>query len=225
MSKPFLNEVFLKRLDELILEGERQWSAQSTHEKHKIMDIVGFTQWATSSLNLLDKLSVSTNRFVKQFEVQVCGGPGQLMNSGAALGVLKSARDEYACGLAVEYHLSVSAIVFGGLLDEAAYLLSKGYTRAAAVLLGAALEEGLKARARASSVDVGPRDTLSPVIVKLKAPEVRVLTEFEAKRLEAIAKLRNDAAHGGDFSYSNDDVGTAIKEVQGVLNKLLGGSG
>jgi hypothetical protein len=135
---------------------------------------------------------------------------------------LKSARDEYACGLAVEYHLSVSAIVFGALLDEASYLLSKGYARAAAVLLGAALEEGLKARARASSVDVGPRDTLSPVIVKLKAPEVRVLTEFEAKRLEAIAKLRNDAAHGGDFSYSTDDIGTAIKEVQVVLNKLLG---
>lgn len=222
MSKPFLNEVYLDRLDELILEGERQWSAQSAHEKHKIMDIVGFTQWATSSLNLLDKLSVSTNRFVKQFEVQVSGGPGQLMNSGAALGVLKSAREEYARGLAVEYHLSVSAIIFGGLLDEASYLLSKGYARAAAVLLGAALEEGLKARARASSVDVSPRDTLSPVIVKLKAPEVRVLTEFEAKRLEAIAKLRNDAAHGGDFSYSTDDIGTAIKEVQGVLNKLLG---
>jgi hypothetical protein len=222
MSKPFLNEMFLARLDELILEGEKQWEAQRSHEKHKIMDIVGFTQWATSSLNLPDKLSVSTNRFVKQFEVQVCGGPGHLMNSGAALGVLKSARDEYACGLAVEYHLSVSAVVFGGLLDEASYLLSKRYTRAAAVLLGAALEEGLKARARASSVDVGPKDTLFPVIVKLKAPDVGAITEFEAKRLEAIARLRNDAAHGGEFVYTDGDVGAAIKEVQVVLNKLLG---
>ena len=41
MSKPFLNEVFLARLDELIIEGEKQWEAQRTHEKHKIMDIVG----------------------------------------------------------------------------------------------------------------------------------------------------------------------------------------
>jgi hypothetical protein len=64
MSKPFLNELFMTRLDELILEGERQWEAQNAHEKRTIVDIVGFTQWATSSLNLLDKLSVSTNRFM-----------------------------------------------------------------------------------------------------------------------------------------------------------------
>jgi hypothetical protein len=55
-DKPFLNEVFLARLDELILEGEKQWEAQASHEKHKIMDIVGFARWATSSLNLLEYL-------------------------------------------------------------------------------------------------------------------------------------------------------------------------
>jgi hypothetical protein len=127
-----------------------------------------------------------------------------------------------SCGLAVEYHLSVSAVVFGGLLDEASYLLSKGYTRASAVLIGAALEECMKARARASSVDVGPRDTLSPVIVKLKAPDVGAITEFEAKRLEVIARFRNDAAHGGEFKYTDEEVGAALKEVQAVLKKLLG---
>ena len=71
-------------------------------------------------------------------------------------------------------------------------------------------------------MDIGPRDTLTPVIVKLKAPDINVLTEFEAKRLEAIAKLRNDAAHGGDFAYSEKDVDAALKEVESILSKLLG---
>jgi hypothetical protein len=221
MTKPFVNDRFLSRFDELIQEGEARWQEFQKDEKRVIMDIVGFTQWSTSCLNLLDKLSISTNRFVTQFEVWAVGGPGKQMNIGAALGVLKSARHEYSCGLAIEYQLSVSAAVFSGLLDEATYLFQKGYIRASAVLLGAALEEGLKARARAVPVALSPRDTLSPVIVKLKSPEVGVLTEFEAKRLEAIARLRNDAAHGGEFTYEAAVVESAIKEVEETLGRLL----
>jgi hypothetical protein len=224
MIKPFVNELLLARFDELILEGERLWGEFQENKNGMVMDIVGFTQWATSCLNLLDKLSVSTNRFVTQFEPWVNGGPGKKMNIGAALGVIKSARHEYSCGLAVEYHLSVSAAIFGGLLDEATYLFQKGYLRAASVILGAALEEGLKARARSVPLEIGPKDSLSPVIVKLKAPDVNVLTEFEAKRLEAIARLRNDAAHGGEFVYSEKEVKVALEEVGAILGKLLGGA-
>ncbi len=221
MTKPFVNDRLISRFDELIHEGDLRWQEFQKDEKGIIMDIVGFAQWSTSCLNLLDKLSISTNRFVTQFEVWAVGGPGKKMNIGAALGVLKSARHEYSCGLAIEYQLSVSAAVFSGLLDEATYLFQKGYTRAAAVLLGAALEEGLKARARAVPVALSPRDTLSPVITKLKSPEVGLLTEFEAKRLEAIARLRNDAAHGGEFTYEAATVEAAIKEVEATLGRLL----
>jgi hypothetical protein len=221
MNKPFVNDRLLSRFDELILEGNARWEEFQNDRNGMIMDIVGFTQWSTSCLNLLDKLSISTNRFVTQFEVWGIGGPGKKMNIGAALGVLKSARQEYSYGLAVEYQLSVSAAVFSGLLDEAFYLFTKGYTRAAAVLLGAALEEGLKARARAVPVELSPKDGLSPVINKLKAQEVGVLSEFEAKRLEAIARLRNDAAHGGEFNYQAKVVEDAIREVEATLGRLL----
>jgi len=223
MTKPFVNELLITRFNELIAEGEQRWQEFQENKDGMIMDIVGFTQWSTSCLNLLDKLSVSTNRFVTQFEVWVIGGPGKKMNIGAALGVLKSAHYEYSCGLAVEYHLTVSAAVFSGLLDEAMYLFNKGYARAAVILLGAALEEGLKARARSIPVEIGSKDTLSPVIVKLKAPGTNVLTEFEAKRLEAIARLRNDAAHGGDFAYTQEQISSAFQEVEETLGRLLGG--
>jgi hypothetical protein len=55
----------------------------------------------------------------------------------------------------------------------------------------------------------------------LKAPEVQALTEFDAKRLEAIARMRNDAAHGGEFNYELAQVSTALSEVRAILDQLL----
>jgi hypothetical protein len=217
------SSVIQQRLDDLIGEGERQWEEFKPAGKGVVDNPIRLTQWITSCLNLLDKLSISSNRFVKEFERWVTPSPSgdRDLNIGAALGVLKSARIEYSLGLAVEYHLSVSAAVFDGILDEANYPLSKGYERAAAVLIGAAVEEGLKNRARAMGLEVGPKDTLTPVIAKLKAPDVQVLTEFEAKRLESIARMRNDAAHGGDFNYQPEQVSQALNEVRATLEQLL----
>ena len=221
-NKTYVNQLILKRLEDLISEGERLWEEFKSNKDGIILDIVSFTKWSTSCLNILDKLSISTNRFVKQFEIWVEGGPGKKMNIGAALGVLKSAKDEYSIGLAVDYHLSVSATVFSGLLDEADYLVRKKYLRAAAVISGAALEEGLKTRARSESIEIGQKETLNPLIQKLKATEVGILTAFEAKELEAIAKMRNDAAHGGEFNYSKKQVEEVLIKVERTLNRLLG---
>lgn len=222
MNLIYQNEKILSRFNQLIEEGKRLWVEFKNNKDGMIMDIVSFTRWSTSSLNLLDRLSVSTNRFVSQFEIWVKGGPGTKMNIGAALGVLESAKEEYSLGLAIDYHLSVSSVVFSGILDEASYLLDKEYLRASAVLLGAALEEGLKTRARSSGIDISKKDTLNPVINKLKSPENPIISDYEAKQLEALAKIRNDAAHGGDFNYSKKELTEAKNQIECILSKLLG---
>jgi len=186
-----------------------------------IMDIVSFTQWSTSSLNLLDKLSISSNRFVKQFENWAVGGPGLQMNIGASLGILLSAKDEYLKGMAVDYHLSVSSAVFSGILDEAFYLLEKKYLRASAVLIGAALEESLKTYAKANSIELAQKETLTPLIDKMRKKEVQLITEFEAKNLQAIANMRNDAAHGGDFNYTEKQVHESYLKVEELFQRLF----
>ncbi len=219
--KTYTNETIIKRLDSLIEEGKRLWDEFKNNEDGLIMDIISMTKWTTSSLNLLDKLSISTNRFVTQFEIWILGGPGKQMNIGAALGVLKSAKEEYEQGLAVEYHLSVSAVVFSGILDEASYLLNKKYLRASAVLIGAALEEGLKTRARSEGIDISKRETLNPLIQKLQKTEYPVITSFEARELEVVAKMRNDAAHGGEFNYQKEQVESQFRITENILNKLL----
>jgi hypothetical protein len=134
---------------------------------------------------------------------------------------MQSAGVEYSLGVAVEYHRSVSASVFSRLFDEADYFLSKGCLWAAAVLIGAALEEGLKTRARADGIEVGPKETLSRIITKLKAPNVHVLNEFAAKRPESLARMRNDAAHGNDLNYQLVEVSLAVREVRATLEQVL----
>ena len=218
---PTGNTLIRQRLDDLVSEGQIILEEYNVGGKGVIRNPIRLAQWFTSCLNLLDKLSVSTNRFVKEFERYLPSSGSGSVNIGLLLGVVKSARVEYSLGLAVEYHLSVSAAVFDGILDEADYLLSKGYQRAAAVLMGAALEESLKTRARAIGLEVGPKDTLTPVITKLKAPGVDVLNEFEAKRLESLAKMRNDAAHGGEFDYQAEQVRQALTEVRTTLEQML----
>ena len=221
MEKTYINKAIVDRFDELITEGQRLWEEYKKNEKGMIMDIISFTQWSTSSLNLLDKLSISSNRFVRQFENWAVGGPGKQMNIGASLGILLSAKDEYLKGMAVDYHLSVSSSVFSGILDEAFYLLEKKYLRASAVLIGAALEEALKTYAKANSITLSPKETLTPLIDKMKKEDVQLLTEFEAKNLQAIAKMRNDAAHGGEFNYTQKQVQESYQKVEELLQRLF----
>jgi hypothetical protein len=218
---PTGNPLIQQRLDDLVGEGESIWDEYKAGGGSVIKNPIRLAQWLTSCLNLFDKLSVSSNRFVKEFERYLPASGAGTVNVGVLLGVLKAARVEYSLGLAVEYHLSVSAAVFDGILDEADYLLAKGYHRAGAVLMGAALEESLKTRAKALGLEVGPKETLSPIIAKLKASDVQVLNEFEAKRLESIAKMRNEAAHGGEFNYQGAQVSQALSEVRAILEQLL----
>jgi hypothetical protein len=219
MDKPPVNTAILDRLDELILEGEQQW-LEYERDPGVIKDPMRFTKWTTSCLNLLDKLSVTTNRFVTEFEEWAKRGPGKKdVNLGASIGVIKAAREEYVRGFAIEYHLSVSAAIFGDLLSQAEYLLDKNYLQAAAVIAGAALEEGLKSRARSTGIEIGPKDTLFPVIYKLK--DTSVLNDFESKKLEGVGHIRNEAAHGGEFSYKSEDVRSMVNQVRETLSRIL----
>ena len=216
-----MNAMIKERLDELISEGERLHELQKSN-KGPWREVVGLIQWFTSCLNLLDRLSVSTNRFVIEFEKNCKDGALGTVNQSGALGVLKAARVEYSRGLAVDYHLSVASAVFGDLIGQAEYLIDRGYLRPAVVLFGAALEEALRSRARASNVDVPARTTMTPLLHKLKAPEVGIISDYESRLLEAVIKMRNDAAHGEPFDYTKEQVVQACGTAHATINRVLG---
>jgi hypothetical protein len=85
MQTSFTNPEILTRLEELISDSEQQW-LEFQKSPGEIKDQVSYTRWSTSCLNLLDKLSVSTNRFVVEFEQWAKRSEGRIINLGAALG-------------------------------------------------------------------------------------------------------------------------------------------
>jgi Domain of unknown function (DUF4145) len=217
--KKFTNPEFIKRFDELIAEGQEIYWNPEKDEPFREQSPVRFTQWATSCLNLLDKLSVSTNRFAQEFE-RYSVVQNNNLNVGLPLGVLKAARDEYTRGLAIDYHLSVSASVFGDIVTEASYLLEKGYLRAAAILARAGLEEALRSRARAIPLEISTKIKLPDLLKKLEQHEV--LHEFDRKRIEAHVEIGNAAAHSDEFKYAKEDVEKLIHEAEDTVANYLG---
>lgn len=221
MRSPIVNPEIVRRFEELIAEGESLWR-DFQDSPGTIMDPIRFTCWTTSCLNLLDRLSASTNRFVTEFEAWAKRRPGMEVNIGASLGVLKAALIEYQKGFAIDYHLAVASAVFGDLLAQADYLREKGYSRAAIVLAGAPLEDAMKLRARSASAALTGKETLIPLTHLLKRPEAGVLTELQAKRIEAVGQIRNDAAHGGDFNHKEEEVIRTLTDVRDLVERILG---
>jgi hypothetical protein len=210
----------VRRFDELIDQAEAEWERMQLDDDASFSDHTWPSRWSTSVLNLLDRLSVSTNRFVVEFEKHAPARDGR-MNVPVALGVLQAARDEYRNGFAVDYHLGVAGSVFSDLVAQAEYLLESEYDRAAAVLLGAALEEALRARARARELDPGSTRSLFPLIDGLA--KCGDLNSFQVDRLKAVARIRNDAAHGGSFDFRPDEISAAMEDVKKLLGALLAG--
>jgi hypothetical protein len=221
MSNPVVNPEIVRRFEELIAEGQSLWH-DFQDSPGTIMDPVRFTCWTTSCLNLLDRLSASTNRFVTEFEAWAKRRPGMEVNIGASLGVLTAALIEYRKGFAIDYHLAVASAVFGDLLAQADYLHEKGYHRAAVVLAGAALEDSMRVRARSTPFALTGKETLIPLSHILKRPEVGVLTELQAKRIEAVGQIRNDAAHGGDFEHKQEDIMLTLTDIRNLVEHILG---
>jgi hypothetical protein len=221
MQNPMVNPEILRRFEDLIAEGQSLWS-DFQDSPGTIMDPVRFTCWTTSCLNLLDRLSVSTNRFVTEFEAWAKRRPGIEINIGASLGVLTAAQNEYRKGFAIDYHLAVASAVFGDLLAQADYLHEKGYLQASVVLAGAALEEAMKLRARAIPIELKGKETMIPLTHILKRPDVGVLTELQSKRIEAVAQVRNDAAHGDAFDYKDDDIMRTLRDIREFIQQILG---
>jgi len=211
----------VERFRQLIADG-KDLCKDIENSGLKVKNPARLTRWTTSSLNLLDSLSAHTNRFVIEFDRYCRPDASRTVIVGLALGVLESAAEEYQLGRAVDYHLSVIGTVFAGLLHQARYLIEKDFYRAAAVLAGAGLEEALRGRALAASVSIDDKATLIPIVHALKKHSPDVLPDLDARYIESVVtKIRNDAAHGGEFGHSGKDVEAMLEWIETFTSRLL----
>ena len=138
-------------------------------------------------------------------------------------GILKGVQHDLQSGMLVDFRRLLQAEIFADFLEMAEHLLDEGYKDAAAVLLGAILEDSLRKVATATGVaTVAPNGkalTIDPLNVAIaKNGTYNALVQ---KQITSWANLRNDAAHGNFSKYDDGHVRQMLLFVQKLCADYL----
>ncbi|MBI2470698.1 MAG: hypothetical protein HYV59_05575 [Planctomycetes bacterium] len=131
-------------------------------------------------------------------------------------GILKGVQHDIKSGLLSDLRRLLNAEIFADFLDMSEHLLNEGYKDAAAVILGAVIEDSLRKLADGNGVSTttanGKNLTIDPLNVALA--KKGVYGPLVQKQITTWANLRNDAAHAHFEKYDADQVKQMLLFVQ-----------
>ncbi len=165
-----------------------------------------------SSINLLTRLASEDSIYVHELK-------NMKPNAFSIKGVLEAARADYLEGFMVDHKLLLSAEVFRDLLVQAEVLLDHDYNVAAAVLIRAVLEDGLRKLCQANKIEPEKRDTIQQLTDKLY--KAHVYSALNHKEVIAKADLGNSAAHGRVVDCTKENVTGFLEFVLRFLAQYL----
>jgi len=165
-----------------------------------------------SSINLLTRLASEDSIYVQELKTM---NP----NAFSMKGVLEAARVDYLQGFMADHNLLISAEVFSDLLVQAEVLLEHDYKDAAAVIIRAVLEDGIKKLCEAHKIEAGKRETIQQLNEKLY--KAKAYTALQHKEIIAKAEVGNCAAHGRFDQYKKEDVAAFLEFVLRFLAQYL----
>ena len=138
-------------------------------------------------------------------------------------GILKGVQHDLAEDMLFDLKLHLQAEVFADFLEMAEHLLDKGYKDAAAVLLGAVLEDSLRKLCDSNGIPTtkgeGKPLTMDPLNVALAKADI--YGPLVQKQITTWANLRNDAAHGNFTEYDKEQVRQMLLFVQKFCSDYL----
>lgn len=141
---------------------------------------------------------------------------GRSRHVSELVGILKGIQHDIKSGLLSDLRRLLHAEIFADFLDMSEHLLEEGYKDAAAVLLGAVLEDSLRKLAGGHGVSTtaanGKYLTIDPLNVALA--KKGIYGSLVQKQVTTWANLRNDAAHGHFTKYDTAQVKQMLLFVQ-----------
>jgi len=204
-------EEVIVKFDELIKLSEMACGEFENSEDGTIRGDT-FYRLRVSALNLLSRLSGTNSFYVEELR-------NMKPNAFAMKGLLQAARDDFVQGFMVDHDLLVSADIFSDMLVQSEILLENNYKDAAAVIVGAVLEDALRRLCIAREVGINDRDTIYPLNDKLS--KAGIYGKVQHTEIQAKAALRNHAAHGHFDKYSKDDVISALEFTRRFIGQFL----
>jgi hypothetical protein len=135
------------------------------------------------------------------------------------MGVLKALKEDLQKGFLTNIRNLIVAEVFTDFLDMAEHLLENGYKDAAASLIGAVLEDGLRKIAEKYNVTFKKDDDINSLNTKLA--DKGIYNRLNQQQIQAWKRIRDAAAHGKFNEYDAVQVKLMLEGVRKFLGEYL----
>ena len=218
-----MDKLITQEIEELVSTGEKLVADASGsglplgHER--VQELASIT---ARGGQLIARLYGSDSLYFQRFKTSTQDKDFNIMFSryyrhvADVVGIFKAVEHDIKSGMLVNFRRLIQAEVFADFLDMAEHLHRESYKDAAAVLLGAVLEDSLRKIAGAKGVDIlnskGKPLTIDPLNVELA--KKGVYNALVQKQITSWANLRNDAAHGHFDKYDSAQVQQMLLFVQ-----------
>ena len=217
-----MDELITREIEEIIATGEKLIADASVSDglgHERVQELMSIT---ARGGQLIRRLYGSDSQHSQMFESATETKYFTTMHSGyyshvaSIVGVFKAVEHDINSGMLANFRSLAQAEIFADFLEMAEHLHREKYKDAAAVLLGAVLEDSLRKIAYANGVNTlnpkGKPLTIDPLNAALA--KKGVYNALVQKQITSWANLRNDAAHGHFDRYDSDQVQQMLLFVQ-----------
>jgi hypothetical protein len=218
-----MNAMVTKEIENLVAVGEMLVAAASKAPNNlgydRVEELLSIT---TRGGQLIRRLYGADSHYFQMFDrvTNIVGFNNMHSNHhfhvSEMVGIFKAVQHDIKSGMLTNFRRLVQAEIFADFLEMAEHLLGEGYKDAAAVLLGAVLEDSLRKIADSNGVALlGPTGkplTIDPLNVSLA--KKGVYGPLVQKQITTWADLRNNAAHGHFDRYDAAQVQQMLLSVQ-----------
>jgi len=218
-----VNQIIEKEVASLIATGEKLSAeaavARSALGNEKIQELLSMT---ARGGQLITRLYGKESQYYEMYQAATKTQHFTTMHSNYyehvsnLVGLFRGIKHDIDTGMLVNMKNLLQAEIFADFLDMAEHLLGEGYKDAAAVILGAILEDSLRKIADANGISTigskGKPLTIDPLNIAIC--KNGVYGPLVQKQITSWANLRNDAAHGHFTNYDADQVKQMLLFVQ-----------
>ena len=212
-----MKEEIIEQLDALIETGQQLIdSFQKDHRglDHSRVPETEFRRFVTSAIATIERTTEKNTVYQRQIPLELAdlgllGYNVSLIQTIA--GVLFALRDDVEQGLLISLESRLRANIHDDLLKQASELLGAGYHVAAMVLIGGVLENHLQKTAQARGLRLPRKGSISKYNDLLRNNSYN---KPLWRRIQSIADLRNEAAHGKGSAIASAHVKDAHTFVQ-----------
>jgi hypothetical protein len=192
-------------------------------------DLAGVSSWITRLGQLVRKLYGENSQHYANFDSAISTESFYTIHSNwyghisQVQGIALTVKHDVDNDLIGSIKGLLQAEIFANFLEIGEHLLSEGYKDAAAVTIGAVLEDGLRELCKKNNITItkpnGSPLTIEPLNAELAKNEV--YSKLTQKQITSWAHIRNKAAHGQYNEYDKSQVEMMLLFVQGFAEKHL----